>query len=1059
VAVNPNNWEQVYVYTEKDGFFISPNGGATWEQKNEGLPPTVRANAANLFPNLLTIDKTNPGTLYLNVNGTVYRTTNTGTLWTQISNGTTVDCSPLGQGSASNIAGVVVDEINSSHLWAATVASGCKGGIFEVTDYNANQAWSWIAGQNNTSGMNNDGWELVQSKANSQLLYSASVHGVARKSTDGGKTWSNIVPQGIGDLRVSIRPSPSDVNYLLAFAGQKVFYSNNQGQNWTAAKTFPSAVADLQFSESTSSLVYLTSGGHLYRSQDKGVTWSKVDQLNSPVALKAIVINRSDAQKLYVTTGGDGIYKTTNGGNDLAKTEGTNLPNQVEARSLLFSPDGSYALTFVSGQGVYRLGSGSSVWQLQSSSFEVSSSYQSYIHPLNKDYVYVSASLQDLYISKDAGVNWENISPNETGGFRSFAVDPTDPDTIITASSIDKKIYKTTNAGNSWNSISPKQLSVESMAIKPDNTDVIYIAGLDGLWKSTDGGVNWEDLYTPNQDIFGTGNAGIRFEVIDLNPEQPDQVYAANRSNKAFISEDGGNTWKILITGSSNIGRATFSAHDPNLIYTSDPYKIYQIEKNGSEYSSSEVSLEGINQGEFIQSKYFGIVENPSKTSVIYASTGKIYVYGDSVDEPPVTPPSATIEDILASYGSYNANLDQNGDGIINGIDFAYVASNLQGPPLALSLDCLDNSDCPSLSIDGTAPFEINNNIPSPFSGFADPTIRKDPASNRLWMAYSWPNMHINSPTDYSPAVDINYAHSDDGGDTWTFDGSLWPSVSAVNPVNGDSGYIDHEVANILPVEENNQFKWYGVRLDYFIPESEGFGQRPIGSFLLKVTRADSVVGLKTSETATLAGRKGSSEWGIDQYLSDLNAASSKCEFWNEPALYYENNKLYLVARCIQFARNRKDPDTSKSDLLVFSTAPTGAPSEWNWSYEGKLAGTAEATELGSGDGLTQVDIAKGQDGQLLAIVTPDIYDPELNDYVHYGCRAVEINSLDTPGFRRDGDGKIIVRAVVTASDLVERGPAACSYDPASSTGIIMTRRDKTDITLIASLHSTGLKP
>src|SRR5690606_7701508 len=101
--------------------------------------------------------------------------------------------------------------------------------VFELTNYPTNQTWAWISGQNNASGMNNDGWELIQSRLNSQLLYSASVHGVARKSTDGGKTWSSIVPQNLSDIRVSIRPSHDQGDYLLSFAGREVFYSNNQG--------------------------------------------------------------------------------------------------------------------------------------------------------------------------------------------------------------------------------------------------------------------------------------------------------------------------------------------------------------------------------------------------------------------------------------------------------------------------------------------------------------------------------------------------------------------------------------------------------------------------------------------------------------------------------------------------------------------------------------------------------------------------------------------------------------------------------------------------------------
>jgi hypothetical protein len=31
----------------------------------------------------------------------------------------------------------------------------------------------------------------------------------------------------------------------------------------------------------------------------------------------------------------------------------------------------------------------------------------------------------------------------------------------------------------------------------------------------------------------------------------------------------------------------------------------------------------------------------------------------------------------------------------------------------------------------------------SPFSGYADPSIRQDPLGSTLWLYYSWPNYHV----------------------------------------------------------------------------------------------------------------------------------------------------------------------------------------------------------------------------------------------------------------------------------------------------------------------------
>jgi hypothetical protein len=101
------------------------------------------------------------------------------------------------------------------------------------------------------------------------------------------------------------------------------------------------------------------------------------------------------------------------------------------------------------------------------------------------------------------------------------------------------------------------------------------------------------------------------------------------------------------------------------------------------------------------------------------------------------------------------------------------VAPREQGPS---TLDCRGWSwDCPALIPRGES-IDI-----SLFRGMADPSVRQDPASGRLWMAYSWPNM-IASRT---PGVQLHLARSDDQGDTWTYDSTLLTNPLIRNPITG----------------------------------------------------------------------------------------------------------------------------------------------------------------------------------------------------------------------------------------------------------------------------------
>lgn len=378
-----------------------------------------------------------------------------------------------------------------------------------------------------------------------------------------------------------------------------------------------------------------------------------------------------------------------------------------------------------------------------------------------------------------------------------------------------------------------------------------------------------------------------------------------------------------------------------------------------------------------------------------------------------------------------------------------------------LSLDCTEGAKwCPAVEIQGDPLATLNDRMLSPFRGNADPTLRQDPVTGRLWMAYSWPNVHVLGLRKLVPSVDVHLAHSVDGGRTWQSDGPLWPSQPDTDRGgSGEAGYTVHEVANLLPVKTERGVTWFAARLDYFLPENGGYKRMQAHSFRIRVMQADSPKELADAPAATLGSVGTADGWDVDTDLSKLAAAVRDCGLWNEPALYFENSTLYLALRCMVFdGRSGKNPNEEASSLVVFATHPSGDVRQWKWRYVGKLAGSAEAKDLG-GEGLTQVDLARGADGRLLAIVTPEKSGASPLDADHQGCRVVEVRSIDPPALARDPSGKLKVRAVITASDLMPLGPGACAYDPSSATGVLMVRRHKAPGMMTLSMHATGLKP
>jgi hypothetical protein len=381
-----------------------------------------------------------------------------------------------------------------------------------------------------------------------------------------------------------------------------------------------------------------------------------------------------------------------------------------------------------------------------------------------------------------------------------------------------------------------------------------------------------------------------------------------------------------------------------------------------------------------------------------------------------------------------------------------------QESPAPLTLDCIANSpDCPQIIINGETPAVLPTGTESPFRGYADPSIRRDPATGYLWMAYSAPNLYAINSSRPVPGVEIHLASSKDSGKTWEYQGVLWSVQPSNNPTNNDAGYINHEVANLLPVQTESGIIWYGIRLDYFLPEQGAFKERPFNSFHLVIAQANSPIELANAETVKLSTHQTAPEWNADLNLAALSPNLARCGMWNEPALHFQNGELVLALRCLVFGTNGV-PKVEQSDLVVFATKPARNIHELEWRYVGVLAGGKEAQELG-GSGLTQVDFALGIDGQLLAILSPDSWSDTEKDFVHFGCQVVEVESLAPPAFERDSNGNLRIRATITASDLPAFGPAACAYDPVSKTGIIIGRRIKQTGFMEVLLHSTRINP
>jgi photosystem II stability/assembly factor-like uncharacterized protein len=175
-----------------------------------------------------------------------------------------------------------------------------------------------------------------------------------------------------------------------------------------------------------------------------------------------------------------------------------------------------------------------------------------------------------VYLSTDIGTNWQasrTISTKQ--GLKDFsdasvvsvAVDPQDNKAIYMATEQYGLLYSY-DGGLSWQQTLTDTGKVTAVIVDPKNTCVIYATILNRLYKTVDCSRHWtyqliEAKTRPNDQITS----------VQINPIEPQKLYAGSSGGALFSSPDGGMSWSVVNFFKSQVNKIIINPNNQEIIY------------------------------------------------------------------------------------------------------------------------------------------------------------------------------------------------------------------------------------------------------------------------------------------------------------------------------------------------------------------------------------------------------------------------------------------------------------------------------------------------------------
>lgn len=506
LAIDPTNTNIMYLATgdgdagdtRSIGVLKSIDGGLTWNTTGLSNPVTV-----NFLIRRLLINPNNPLIVLAGTNTGIYRTSNGGTSWTQVSTANTYDMEfKPGDPTTVYSAGTNFKLSTDGGLTFTMVSTGIttSAGRMSIAVTAADANYVYVLASNGTT---NGYLGLYQSTAAGSTF---SLMSNSPNILDGTTTGSSTGGQGWYDLAIAASPLNRDE---LVIGGVNVWRSLNAGVNWA---------------------LY----GHWTGSG--GAPFTHADQHDLEYANNGVLFNVNDGT----------VYKRAIGALNWTEISGTMNISQIYRMGLSsLTPN-----KWISG----HQDNGTSIWNGTTYNAKIGGDgMDCFYDRTNDNNVFGEYQYGALQRSTNGGTNWSSATSGLSGTAPWLTVWRQDPVTASVLYCGYANLFKSTNLGASWTQLTALPLGgdVTEFAIAPSNNQIIYLVKAGGIFKTINGGTSWTNI----TGTVPVGVANPRYLAID--PNDPNNVWVVlsgySAGNKVYVTSNGGTSW------------TNFSANLPNI--------------------------------------------------------------------------------------------------------------------------------------------------------------------------------------------------------------------------------------------------------------------------------------------------------------------------------------------------------------------------------------------------------------------------------------------------------------------------------------------------------------